>query len=92
MVNYHLHMDPSFFLYQSHFVISQLWQEIVKNYVVLDFSFLVCQSFDLRGCCLQSMSVQLGSNRGIILRAIETPLNAAEEDTEKEERNFLERL
>ena len=55
--------------------------------------FLVCQSFDLGGgCCLQSMSVQLGSNRGIIFRAIETPLNAAEEDNEKEEKFSREAL
>ena len=33
-----LHMNLLFFLYQLQFVTLQLWQEVVGNYVLLDFS------------------------------------------------------
>ena len=38
MVNYHLHIDSLFFFYLSPSATLQLWQEVVKNYVILDFS------------------------------------------------------
>ena len=31
-------MDPQFFLHQLHSTTAQLWQEVAKNFVILDFS------------------------------------------------------